>query len=129
MTNKKDKTIREYLTEILNDYSLSEEHRIFIEGRITALDKKTVNRKPSASQIKNKAVADEVLAWMEQSGAKLSVSEMLKQIPAFNTIPDISHAYANHIVKLLKDNGTLTRTEEKGKALFQATSVIEDEGV
>lgn len=121
MTTKKEKTIRESLVEILNDYPLSEEHRVFVEGRISALDKKSSTRKPSASQIKNKTVATEVLAYMRDTGEKLTVSEMLKKVPTFNSIPDISHAYANHIVKLLKDDGELIRTEEKGKAYFQAS--------
>lgn len=126
MTNKK--TIKDYLNELLNDYPLSAEHREFIEGRIAAADKKSTTRKPTASQIKNKAVADEVLEFMRSSGLKLSVSDMLKKVPAFASIPDVTSQYANHIVKTLKDNGTLTRVEEKGKALFFATPIDEVEG-
>lgn len=120
MATKKDKTIKQYLTEILNDYPLSEEHKIFIEGRISAAEKKTANRKPSASQIKNKAVADELYAFFESNPNTLfAVGELLKKAPCFNTIPDVSHAYANHIVKVLKDKGAIIRTESKGKAFFQ----------
>ena len=121
MTNKKEKTIKEYLNEILANYPLSEEHSTFIKGRIEALEKKTANRKLSASQIRNRQVADEVLEYMRDTCEKLTVSEMLKRVPAFNAIPDISHAYANHIVKVLKDEGNLIRTEDKGKAYFQAS--------
>lgn len=126
MANKK--TIREYLNEILNDYPLSAEHKTFVEERLAALDKKSTTRKPTAQQIKNKAVADEVLNFMRDNGAKLTVTDMLKKVPAFATIPDISSQYANHIVKVLKDAGLLTRVEEKGKALFFATPIDEVEG-
>lgn len=126
MANKK--TIKEYLNEILNDYPLSAEHKNFIEERIAAVEKKSTTRKPTAQQIKNKAVADEVLAFMRDSGIELTVSEMLKQVPAFAAIPDITSQYANHIVKVLKDANLLTRVEKKGKAYFSATPIDEVEG-
>ena len=128
MSKVKEKTIKQYLTEIRNDYPLSAEHQKFIEERIAAIEKKSISRKPTATQIKNKAVAEEVLDFMRTSGLKLTVSEMLKQVPAFANIPDISSQYANHIVKVLKDSGLLTRVEEKGKALFSATPIDEVEG-
>ena len=126
MANKK--TIKEYLNEILNDYPLSAEHKSFVEDRIAALEKKSTTRKPTAQQIKNKAVADEVLDFMRNSGAELTVSEMLKQVPAFANIPDVTSQYANHIVKVLKDADLLTRVEKKGKAYFSATPIDEVEG-
>ena len=127
MLTKKEKTIRESLIEILNDYPLSEEHKIFVKGRISALDKKSSTRKPSASQIKNKTVADELLNFFADNPNTLyTVGELLKKAPCLNSIPDVSHAYANHIVKVLKDNGSIIRTESKGKALFQYNPDFEE---
>lgn len=120
MSKVKEKTIKQYLTEILNDYPLSAEHENFIKGRIEAVDKKSGTRKPTATQIKNKAVAEELLAFFADNPNTLySIGELMKKAPVFANIPDLSSQYANHIVKVLKDNGSVIRTESKGKAYFQ----------
>ena len=129
MSMTKEKTIKQYLNEILADYPLTEEHKTFIKGRIEALEKKTTNRKLSPSQIKNQTVATNLLEFFENNPNTLyTVSELIKKAECFNTIPDISHAYANHIVKVLKDKGVIIRTEDKGKALFQYNADYSEEG-
>lgn len=121
------KTIKDYLVEIREQYPLSAEHEDFINGRIEALEKKSTTRKPSASQIKNKSVAEELLAFMASTPNTLyTVSELMKKAPIFNSTPDLTSQYANHIVKILKDNGSIIRTESKGKAYFQYNGEVED---
>lgn len=123
------KTQKDFFNEILNDYPLTEEHKAFIENRLEALNKKSTTRKPTAQQIKNKAVADELLSFMADNPNTIySVGDLMKKAPCFNTIPDLSSQYANHIVKVLKDANLIIRTESKGKAFFQynADGEVED---
>ena len=120
------KTQKDFFNEILNDYPLTEEHKAFIENRLEALNKKSTTRKPTAQQIKNKAVADELLSFMADNPNTLfAVSELMKKAPCFNSIPDLTSQYANHIVKVLKDAGLVIRTESKGKAYFQYNGVAD----
>lgn len=117
MSKTKEPTIRERFEEILNTYDFSEEHRAFLEGRIAVLERKTTERKPTARQLQNAEVAKAVYEQMEPNRA-YTVGEMVKVIPAFQSIPDCSPSYANAIVKKLKDSGMVERTEVKGRAYF-----------
>jgi DNA-binding phage protein len=114
----KQKTIREYFTEIMETYDLSAEHKEFIEKRLSALDKKTTDRKPTATQIANENLANAVYEQMAPN-TLYTVSQMMKAIPAFAEIDGLSQSKANSIVKKLKDSGRVARTESKGVAYFE----------
>lgn len=117
MTEKK-MTIAERFSEIIETYNLTEEHKAFLLDRAEKASRKTNGeRKPTAKQVVNMAVAEKVYEQMEPNRA-YTVSEMLKVLPAFNTFPDVSASYANAIVKKLKDAGRVSRTEVKGRAYF-----------
>lgn len=121
MANKKTPTIKEQFAEILDTYNLSPAHREFIEGRIAVLDRKTTDRKPTAKQVQNAEVAEQVYAFMANEPNRLfTCGELLKVCPAFQSITDCSPSYANAIIKKLKDSGRVVRTEVKGRAYFQA---------
>ena len=114
----KKMTIAEMFTAMMEKYPFTEEEREFLEGRIAqATRKANGERKPTAKQLLNAAVADEVYKQMEPNRS-YTVSEMLKVIPAFASIEECSASYANAIVKKLKDSGRVTRTEHKGRAYF-----------
>lgn len=119
--NKK-MTIAEQFTALLEKYPFTDEERAFIEGRIEkATRKSNGEKKPTAKQVQNAAVADEVYAFMAQTPDKVfTVSELLKACPAFTAIEECSASYANAIVKKLKDAGRVVRTEIKGRAYFKA---------
>lgn len=121
MANKK--TIRDYLNEIKAQYSLTEEHKGFIDSRLAALDKKTTERKPTATQVASEKLATAVHAELLADGRKLRVSEMMKVLPSFKEYADLSQSKANAIVKKLKDTGRVVKTEEKGVAYFTAVEV------
>lgn len=121
MANKKNPTIKEQFAEILEQYNLSPAHREFIEGRIEVLDRKSTDRKPTAKQVQNAEVAEQVYEFMVNEPNRLfTCGELLKVCPVFKEIPDCSTSYANAIIKKLKDAGRVTRTESKGRAYFQA---------
>ena len=119
MSNKK-MTIAEILTEIAENeaYGLSEEHKAFLLERAEKASRKSNGeRKPTAKQVQNATVAEQVYAEMEPNRA-YTVSEMMKVLTAFNSIEGVSASYCNAIVKKLKDSGKVTRTEVKGRAYF-----------
>ena len=118
----KKMTIAEQFTALLEKYPFTDEERAFIEDRIEkATRKSNGERKPTAKQVQNAAVADEVYAFMAQTPDKVfTVSELLKACPAFTAIDECSASYANAIVKKLKDAGRVVRTVDKGRAYFKA---------
>ena len=83
-------------------------------------------RKPTAQQLKNKAVADGVLAYLRETGKKMQIKQMIKEIPCLASIPECTPQYAMAIVRPMKESGIITRTEEKGVAYFSATPTDED---
>lgn len=121
MANKKTPTIKEQFAEILDTYNLSPAHREFIEGRIAVLDRKTTDRKPTAKQVQNAEVAEQVYAFMANEPNRLfTCGELLKLCPALANCETPSASYANAIIKRLKDAGRVTRIVDKGRAYFQA---------
>lgn len=119
--NKK-MTIADKFNALLEKYPFTEDERAFIEDRIAKATRKTEGeRKPTAKQIANAAVADKVYAFMAGTpDTQYTVSELLKVCPAFTAIDGCSASYANAIVKQLKDSGRVVRTEVKGRAYFTA---------
>lgn len=118
----KKMTIADKFNALLEKYPFTEDERAFIKDRIDKATRKTDGEKKlTAKQLQNVAVADEVYAFMAQTPDKVfTVSELLKVCPAFVEIEGCSASYANAIVKKLKDAGRVTRTEIKGRAYFKA---------
>lgn len=121
MANKKTPTIKEQFAEIMEQYPLSPAHRKFFEERIAVLDRKTTERKPTAHQLQNAEIAEQVYAFMANEPNRLfTCGELLKVCPALANCETPSASYANAIIKRLKDAGRVLRTESKGRAYFQA---------
>lgn len=118
----KKMTIAEKFNALLEKYPFTEDERAFIKDRIDKATRKTDGeKKPTAKQVQNAAVADEVYAFMADTpDTAYTVSELLKVCSAFD---GCSASYANAIVKKLKDAGRVARTEIKGRAYF--TAVVE----
>ena len=116
----KKMTIAETFAEIVATYDLSDEHKAFLLERADKASRKssTGERKPTAKQVQNATVAEQVYAEMEPN-RDYTVSEMMKVLTAFNSIEGVSASYCNAIVKKLKDSGKVVRTEVKGRAYFR----------
>lgn len=117
MSKTKEPTIREQFEDILNTYDLAEKHRVFLEGRIAVLERKSTERKPTARQLQNAGIAQQVYDFMEP-GRAYTCGELLKLCPALANCDTPSASYANSIIKRLKDGGMVERTEVKGRAYF-----------
>ena len=121
MSNKK-MTITERYEDILKKYEdvLTDEEKAFLKERAEFHAKKNGNRKPTANQLKNKAVADEVLEYLTTTGKHMQIKQMIKEIPCLASIPDCTPQYVMAIIRPLHDkgNGVVKREEIKGTAYF-----------
>ena len=99
---------------------LSNEEIKFLIERKELHEKKNASRKPTKVQEANKVLAEGVLDFLaSKPNQTFTVSELMKSVPCFaNYEGDLTHSKANAIIKMLKDNGLVVRTEDKGKAYF-----------
>ena len=114
MANKK-MTQRDFYNEILAQYDLTEAHREFIEGRLSALDKKSGStKKPTATQVANEGLKVAIVENMVK-GEKYTISNLIKNIPA---LADLTNQKVSALVRQLIKEGKVERTEVKGVAYF-----------
>ena len=121
MSNKK--TLQDKFAEVkafLEENGASEEMVAFIVDRAEKADRKSENRKPSATQIANAALSERVYEFLKDSGKKLQIKQMIKEIPAFAEIDGCTTQKASAIVRGLLKDGKVERVEEKGVAYFYA---------
>lgn len=121
MSNKK--TLQEKFAEVkafLEEHEASAEMIDFITDRAEKADRKSENRKPSATQVANAALSERVYEYLKDSGKKLQVKQMIKEIPAFAEIENCTTQKASAIVRGLLKDGKVERVEEKGVAYFYA---------
>jgi DNA-directed RNA polymerase sigma subunit (sigma70/sigma32) len=97
---------------------LTEDRKAFLEKRIEVTEKKNASKggekKLSKEQIANEEIKSNILNEME-NGKSYTISDMLKSL---NCCEMLSQNKVNALVKQLKDEGKVIRTEAKGKAYF-----------
>ena len=121
MSNKK--TLQEKFAEVkafLEEHEASEEMIDFITDRAEKADRKSENRKPSATQVANAALSERVYEYLKDCGKKLQIKQMIKEVPAFAEIENCTTQKASAIVRGLLKDGKVQRVEEKGVAYFYA---------
>lgn len=121
MSNKK--TLQDKFAEVkafLEEHEASAEMIDFIADRAEKADRKSENRKPSATQVANAALSERVYEYLKDSGKKLQVKQMIKEVPAFAEIENCTTQKASAIVRGLLKDGKVQRVEEKGVAYFFA---------
>lgn len=116
MTNKK--TINEMYAELLalNEVKNNPELVAFINARIEVNSKKNANKKQTPTQKANEAIktliAEDIL-----EGA-MTVTQITKALNSLEGYEEISLNKVNAIIRQMKMDGTVVRTEEKGVAYF-----------
>lgn len=121
MSNKK--TLQEKFAEVkafLEEHGASKEMIDFIADRAEKADRKSENRKPSATQVANAALSERVYEYLKDCGKKLQIKQMIKEVPAFAEIENCTTQKASAIVRGLLKDGKVQRVEEKGVAYFFA---------
>ena len=120
MTNKK--TITEKYEDMLKKYEdiFTDEEKAFLQDRAELHAKKNGNRKPTANQLKNKAVAEQLLEYLTDTKKHLQIKQMIKEIPCLASIPDCTPQYVMALIRPLHDkgNGIIKREEITGTAYF-----------
>lgn len=116
MANSTKKTQRDFFNELLANPTITDEQREFLQGRIAQLDKKSAgSSKPTATQVANQSIKDEIVASMEK-GKKYTITDMLK---GFTCCAELSNQKVSALVRQLVSDKVLVRTEDKRKAYFE----------
>ena len=112
MKNSDKMTNRKALDYVLENCDLPSEVSEKLSAMLVALDKKSGGtRKPTANQIANEDLKTKFWDSME-SGVRYQVKELAKLVGME------SFQKCSALVKQLKDNGRVARSEEKGVAYF-----------
>jgi len=119
----KKMTIVEQYEEIIAKYGevMTENEIAFLKERAELHAKKNGNRKPTAQQLKNKAVADEVIAYLTETKEHLQIKEMIKKIPCLAAIENCTPQYVVGVLRPYcesKGDGTIKKEEIKGTSYF-----------
>lgn len=116
MTMAKKMTIVEQYEAIIGKCEgiLTKEEIAFLKERAEMVAKKNANRKPTKAQEENEGYKSSIIEGMVE-GKAYTITDLIKSIPA---IADLTNQRVSALVRQLKDEGAVTRKEEKGKAYF-----------
>jgi predicted transcriptional regulator len=115
-TNKK-MTKRDHFNALLKIEAVKSNEALveFINHEIDLLNRKnSTEKKPTATQVANEALKQEIVKCMERDRL-YTISEMIKEFPCCS---DLSTPKVSAIIRLLKDEGAVVRSEDKRKAYF-----------
>ena len=126
MANTNKKSINTYFSELINRVvethpNLSEaektDYKDFLAKRIEVNSKKNSSGggKPTKTQEENAGYKTAILAEME-NGKAYTITDMCKELPTCVELDKPNKI--NALVKQLKDEGKVVRTEIKGRAYF-----------
>ena len=118
--NKTEKklTKRDHFNALLNIPAVAENEGLvdFINHEIDLLNRKnSTEKKPTKAQQENEVLKQEIVKCMERDRF-YTISEMIKEFPCCS---ELSTPKVSAIIRLLKDEGVVIRTEDKRKALFR----------
>ena len=119
-TNKTEKklTKRDHFNALLTIPAVAENDALvdFINHEIDLLNRKnSTEKKPTATQVANEALKQEIVKCMERDRL-YTISEMIKEFPCCS---ELSTPKVSAVIRLLKDEGIVVRTEDKRKAYFR----------
>ena len=116
MANKKI-TKRDRFNALLNmaEVKANPDMVAFIEHELELLDKKnSAEKKPTAQQTANEAIKSAIVEAME-ANRLYTVTEIQKSVAE---CADLSNQRVSALLRQLKDDGVVVRTEDKRKAYF-----------
>lgn len=114
MANKK-MTKRDYFNAILSKYPLTDAEKAFVEHELELLEKKNSSeKKPTAQQVANDCIKTAIANGMT-ANRLYTVTEIQKEIPE---CADLSNQRVSALLRQMKDDGIVVRTEDKRKAYF-----------
>ncbi len=116
MTNKMTK--REMFAMLMEKYDFTEVEKAFIKHEIELLDRKRGGeRKPTATQVANVALKEDILSYMGENVNRIfTVSELIKEVPS---LEGLSNQKVSALVSQLVGDGKVVKIVEKRKSYFQ----------
>lgn len=118
MTKTKKPTKRENFSALLNFAEVKANPALveFINHEIELLDRKnSTEKKPTAQQTANDAIKVAILDNMVK-GTKYTITDIIKTVPE---CADLTNQRVSALIRQLKDEGKVIRTEDKRKAYFE----------
>ena len=117
MANAKKMTKRDYFNSLLalDEVKANPDYVAFINHELELLDKKnSVDKKPTAQQTANDAIKVAILDNMVE-GKMYTITDIIKSVPE---CADLTNQRVSALIRQLKDEGVVVRTEDKRKAYF-----------
>lgn len=116
MANKM--TINEYYNALLNlsEVKANPEFVEFLEGRIAVNNKKSESKKQTPTQKANEEIKNFIVESVLSGGNVMTVTQITKALES--KYEGVTLNKVNALVRQLKLDGVVVRTEEKGVAYF-----------
>lgn len=118
MMNEKKITKREHFNNLLGIEAVASNEDLvaFIKHEIELLDnKKSENRKPTATQLANADLKANILAEMED-GKAYTITDMIKELPSCTGLS--TSKVSSMVNQMIKESGAIQKTEEKRRSYF-----------
>lgn len=115
MANKK--TIKDYFNEIIELATENGRDDLvaFCEDRIEKLSKKSASKKPTKNQLANEDIKATLVTILTELDNPATVSEIMTDSRLES---GLTNQKISSLLKQLKEDGTVVRTEDKGKAYY-----------
>lgn len=117
MANVKKMTKRDHYNALLNLDEVKSNPTLvdFINHELELLDKKnSADKKPTAQQTANDSIKVAILDNMVE-GKMYTITDIIKSVPE---CAELTNQRVSALVRQLKDEGKIVRTEDKRKAYF-----------
>lgn len=131
MTNKKmtNAMALETAIEVLKEDNQYDEVVEKLQKMLVQVNKKSsLNRKPTATQVENENLKGAIVEYLDKTGKRLTVSEMMKEIPE---LANLSNQRVTSLVTALysknnPENRVIDRVMDKRRAVFFMPEPEED---
>lgn len=131
MTNKKitNAMALETAIEVMKEDNQYDEVVEKLQKMLVQVNKKSsLNRKPTATQVENENLKGAIVEYLDRTGKRLTVSEMMKEIPE---LANLSNQRVTSLVTALysknnPENRVIDRAMDKRKAVFFMPEPEED---
>ena len=112
-----EKMTKKQMFEQIMSHLNDETERKFIEHEIELLDKKNARKstKPTANQEANMDIKDAIVEWLTENGEPMTVTEMMKAIPA---CADASNQKLSALLRQLRLEEVVKSEKVKGTTYF-----------
>lgn len=116
------KTKKDYFNEILAQYELTSEHKTFIDNEITLLNnRKSANRKPTASQeLAEKLIEQVVEVFDRNEGKRFTATELVKELQPLYEDITLTNQRLTAVLNKMMDRGKAAKVKDGRKTLFYA---------